>query len=140
LLCVAVTSVLWGCVGPIDYISTTAISARRAVAEAKAAGAKELAPYEYWSAVTYLHMSREKAAYADYQVSWEYGRKAKAMAKLARKLAAEKAEAGPTGAAEPDVETPPVVVEPRGKDQPAVVVEPDAEEQPEPAEDEEVER
>jgi len=50
-LCIALTAAgLLGC-GPIDYLYTVALNANRAVAQAKAAGAEQLAPYEYWSAV-----------------------------------------------------------------------------------------
>lgn len=82
---------LLGC-GPVDYLNTVARKATRAVAEARAAGAEKLSPYEYWSAVEYLQMAREKAAYADYQVANGYGDKALKMATEARRLAAEKAQ------------------------------------------------
>jgi hypothetical protein len=81
--------VLLAC-GPIDYLNTVTRKATRAVAEARAAGGEQRAPYEYWSAVEYLHMAKEKAAYADYQIAIRYGEKAESMAADARRLAAER--------------------------------------------------
>lgn len=112
LLCVAAAATLCGCIGPVDYLTTTALKARRAVAEARTANAEKLAPYEYWSAVIYLKMSREKAGHADFEDSWKYGRKSAEMGTLAKKLASEKAETGPT-AIQPAPDETPVVVEPK---------------------------
>lgn len=81
--------------GPISYISTVSVRATRLVSEAKTAEAERYAPYEYWSAVTYLRMAREKAGYADFQVSVDYGDRAVEMARKARQLAAERRQAGP---------------------------------------------
>lgn len=87
--------------GPIDYIHTVTLNATRAVAEAKTAEAEERAPYEYWSSVTYLHMAKERAAYADYEMAIKYGEKAEEMAKDARKLAGKRDKA-PTPGSSPD--------------------------------------
>ncbi len=100
------TAALASC-GPIDYLSTVSLSARRAIAEAKTAGAEKLAPYEYWSAVEYLRMAQEMAAYADYQVANRYGEKAEKMGSDARRLASEKAQAGPEAEAPESDEAPP---------------------------------
>jgi len=104
-------SVLLAACGPVDYLSTVTLKATRAVAEARTANAERLAPYEYWSAVEYLRMAKEMAAYADYLVANRYGEAAAKMATEARRLAAEKAQAGPTagatGADETTDETPP---------------------------------
>ena len=95
LLCLAaLTAICWGC-GPIDYLNTVTRKATRALAEAKTADAERLSPYEYWSAVEYIHMAREKAAYADYEIAIAYGEKAEKMAKEARRIATEKGQAGP---------------------------------------------
>jgi hypothetical protein len=94
--------------GPVDFLSTVAIKATRAVAEAKAANAEKLAPYEYWSAVEYLHMAKEKAAYADYEIAIGYGDKAEQMGKEARRIASTKAQAGP-GALPSGEEVPPTL-------------------------------
>jgi len=110
-------AVLSACVGPIDYLNTTARKARRAVAEADTASAEKLAPYEYWSAVVYLRMAREKAGHAHWEDAWKYGRKAEEMGELAKKMATEKGEAGPTATGVrpsessdgEDAERPPVV-------------------------------
>ncbi|MCK5798670.1 MAG: hypothetical protein KAI47_15865 [Deltaproteobacteria bacterium] len=83
--------------GPIQYISTVTFSARRLVSEAKTAEAKVYAPYEYWSAVTYLRMAREKAGYADFGLSKDYGDRAVAMAKKAMVLTSDRRRAGPRG-------------------------------------------
>lgn len=82
--------------GPIQYISTVTFKARRLVSEAKTAEAESYAPYEYWSAVTYLRMAREKAGYADFQNAKDYGDRAVAMATKARELADERRRAGPS--------------------------------------------
>lgn len=112
LLCAAAVATVCGCIGPVDYLATTALKARRAVAEARTANAEKLAPYEYWSAVIYLRMSREKAGHADFEDSWKYGRKSAEMGSLAKKLASEKAEVGPD-AVQPAPDETPVVVEPK---------------------------
>jgi hypothetical protein len=84
-----------GC-GPVQYLSTVSVDATKLVSEAKTANARMLAPYEYWSAVTYLHMAREKAGEADFEVSVDYGRRAIAMARKAIELAARRREQGPS--------------------------------------------
>lgn len=83
-----------GC-GPVSYIYTVTNKASRALAEAKAADAKKLAPYEYWSAVTYLRMAREKAGEADFQLAVDYGRRAAKMGKDAARVARTRDRAGP---------------------------------------------
>lgn len=118
LLWVAVAPVIMaGCIGPIDYLNTVARKARRAVAEAEAVNAEKLSPYEYWSAVTYLKMAREKAAMADFEDANKYGKKSVEMGELAKKLAAEKASEGPNATETPPEEAP-VVVEPNTEGQP----------------------
>ena len=97
---------LVGCIGPIDYLNTVARGARRSVAEAEAVNAEKLSPYEYWSAVTYLQMAREKAARADFEDANKYGRRAIEMGELARKLAAGKAAAGPRAIQPPAEQAP----------------------------------
>lgn len=104
--------VLWGCIGPIDYLNTVARKARRAVAEAKAVNAERYSPYEYWSAVTYLRMAREKAAQADFEDANKYGRKSVEMGEMAKKLATDKASEGPN-ATQTAPEEAPVVIEPQ---------------------------
>jgi hypothetical protein len=108
----AAAVVLPACIGPIDYLNTVARKGRRAVAEAESVGSVKLSPYEYWSAVTYLHMAREKAAQADFRIANKYGRKAVQMGELAKKQATEKASEGPMATEAPPEESP-VVVEPR---------------------------
>jgi hypothetical protein len=122
--------------GPIQYISTVTFKARRLVSEAKTAEAESFAPYEYWSAVTYLRMAREKAGYADFQNAKDYGDRAVAMAQKARELADERRRAGPSaspgtapGAKGPATKAPTKVkLAPDGKDEeqppPAVKVVP----------------
>jgi hypothetical protein len=108
LLCLAIlgTVLLLAC-GPVDYLSTVTLKATRALAEARTANAERLAPYEYWSAVEYLRMAKEMAAYADYLVANKYGEEAAKMATDARRLAAEKAQAGPAATATGSDESPP---------------------------------
>lgn len=76
--------------GPASYLWIVAKDATRSVAKAKAANAPEFAPYEYWGAETYLHMAREKAAYADYELARKYGRLAVEMAEKGYEIAAKK--------------------------------------------------
>ncbi len=104
ILWVAVAAMTCAACGPIDYINTVAFKASRAVAEAEASNAVKLAPYEYWSAKTYLHMAREMGSRADFQLSIEYGETAIAMGQKARKLSIEKGEEGP--AAQRDTQAP----------------------------------
>jgi hypothetical protein len=91
LLAAAVT----GC-GPLEYLNQVSGKATRAVAAAKAMGGDRYAPYEYTSAVEYLHKAREEAGYAEYQVAIDYGRRAEEFALRARALAEEKS-ASPSG-------------------------------------------
>lgn len=95
MFCVAMVVLTGACIGPVDYLNTVAIKARRAVAEAEAVNAKKLSPYEYWSAVTYLTMAREKAAQADFEDANKYGAKAVKMGNLAKERASQKAAEGP---------------------------------------------
>jgi len=98
--------------GPIGYHYSVSLKAAQALAEAKAANAEKLAPYEYWSAVTYLKMAREKASYADYQNAWDYGERCEAAAQKAKKLASEKGEEGP--AAQRETHAPTQVIDASG--------------------------
>jgi len=80
---------LGGC-GPIEYISTVTFEASKAVQEAKASRAPELAPYEYTAAVEYLHKAREVGGYARYHEAIEFGKKARDYGHEAVKLARER--------------------------------------------------
>jgi hypothetical protein len=77
---------LAGC-GPVEYINQVSFKAASALAAAKEAQADRYAPYEYTAADAYLHKAREEAAYAQYQDSIEYGRKAEEQAHKARAIA-----------------------------------------------------
>lgn len=92
-----------GC-GPIEYLNTTTFQAAHAVMEAKRAHADQWAPYEYTSAVEYLHKSRELAGFARWQEAVDFGRMAGEMGRKAHELAAAKgskpAETKPGGAQE----------------------------------------
>ena len=116
IICFAIIALAASACGPIDYINTVTLKASRAVSEAKAANAEKLAPYEYWSARTYLLMAREMGARADFEHSIDYGEKAQKMAQQARKLASEKGEEGPDAQR---IKQAPVQVVP-GTDTPAV--------------------
>jgi hypothetical protein len=89
--CVALLFVVTvgGC-GPIEYISTVTFEASKAVQEAKASRAPELAPYEYTAAVEYLHKAREVGGYARYHEAIEFGKKAHDYGLEAVKLARER--------------------------------------------------
>jgi hypothetical protein len=45
------------------------------------------APYEYYSAVEYLHKAREEVGYSDYEAAVEYAREARSFARSAREIA-----------------------------------------------------
>lgn len=83
-----VCAALMAC-GPTRYLREVAAGAQTAVTEARSAGAEELAPYEYWSAVEYLDMAKYTAAYADFEQSLKYGSKATRMARRAKQAAHE---------------------------------------------------
>ena len=87
---VALVVLVAGC-GPIEYISTVTFEASKAVQEAKASRAPELAPYEYTSAVEYLHKAREVGGYARYHHAIEWGKKARDFGHKAYQMAREKA-------------------------------------------------
>ncbi len=78
-----------GC-GPIEYISMVTFQASKAVQEAKASRASELAPYEYTAAVEYLHKAREVGGYARYHEAIEWGQKARDFGYQAVKLSRER--------------------------------------------------
>jgi hypothetical protein len=78
-----------GC-GPIEYISMVTFQASKAVQEAKASRAPELAPYEYTAAVEYLHKARDVGGYARYHEAIEWGKKARDFGHDALKLARER--------------------------------------------------
>lgn len=103
LVCAAAMGLLVSACGPVDYLYTVTAKGTRAVADAKTAGAEKLAPYEYWSAVTFLRMAREKAGSADYEIAVDYGDRAVEMGRTAKRLASERAAAGP-GAKPPEPE------------------------------------
>ena len=71
--------------GPFGYLKKVAKEANRTVADAKAAGAEEWAPYEYWGAVSYLEQSKVMMAYSEYERSFDYGERAKALADEAKR-------------------------------------------------------
>ena len=78
-----------GC-GPIEYISIVTFDASKAVQEAKASRAPELAPYEYTAAVEYLHKAREVGGYARYHEAVEFGKKARDYGHEAVRLSRER--------------------------------------------------
>jgi hypothetical protein len=45
------------------------------------------APYEYYSAVEYLHKAREEVGYSDYEAAVDYAREARSFARSAREIA-----------------------------------------------------
>jgi hypothetical protein len=65
--------------------------ASKAVAEARASRAPELAPYEYTAAVEYLHKAREVGGYARYEEAYEWGKKARNFGEKAIEIARQKA-------------------------------------------------
>jgi hypothetical protein len=84
-----VAPLLIGC-GPIEYITVVTFEASKAVNEAKASRAAELAPYEYTAAVEYLHKAREVGGYARYHEAVDWGKKARDFGQAAARLARER--------------------------------------------------
>jgi hypothetical protein len=89
-LAILVLATAAGC-GPIEYITIVTFDASRAVNEAKAAKAGDLAPYEYTAAVEYLHKARDLGGYARYHEAIEFGKKARDFGLEAVKLSRERA-------------------------------------------------
>ena len=75
-----------GC-GPIAYVNQTTREASTKVDRAKSLDAEKLSPYWYTRAITYLRMSREVAAHADFQGANRFGRLAADAANAAEKQA-----------------------------------------------------
>ena len=73
--------------GPIQYISQVTTRASDAVSAARAANAETLAPYEFTSAVEFLHKAREEEGYANHQTAVRFGKVAETMARRARQIA-----------------------------------------------------
>jgi hypothetical protein len=92
-LALALLVALTGC-GPIEYLGQVTRRASRSVEAARAVGAERLAPYEYTSAVEYLHKAREEAAEAQYESAVRLGRKSEEMAESAYQLALKRVKAG----------------------------------------------
>jgi hypothetical protein len=88
-LLTAVATGAAGC-GPIEYISMVTFEASKAVQEAKASRAPELAPYEYTAAVEYLHKAREVGGHARYQEAARFGGKARDFGHEAVRLSRER--------------------------------------------------
>jgi hypothetical protein len=85
-LAVALAMAASGC-GPFGYLKKVTQTANRAVAAAKAAGAEEYAPYEYWGAVSYLEQAKVLMAYSEYERSFDYGERAAQLAEEAERKA-----------------------------------------------------
>ena len=80
--------------GPFGYIKKTAKDATQAVARAKAEGAEELAPYEYWGATAYLDQSKVMMGYSEYERSFDYGDRAQQLAAEAERKSKRNEERG----------------------------------------------
>ncbi len=87
VLAVALAITCAGC-GPFGYLKKVAVDATRAVEDAKAAGAEEYAPYEYWGAVSYLEQSKILMGYSEYERSFDFGERAVQLANEAKVKAA----------------------------------------------------
>lgn len=77
--------------GPVEYINQVTRRASAQVAAAKAAGAEKYAPYEYTSAVNYLHKAREEEGYAHHQAAVRFGKRAEEMGRKAKEIALQQA-------------------------------------------------
>lgn len=92
-----------GC-GPIQYIAQVPRGAAVDLEAAKAANADKYAPYEYTSAVEYLHKAREEEGYADHQAAVHFGKIAQDMAQKARQIALAQAASGTPPPSPPPVD------------------------------------
>ena len=81
-----------GC-GPFGFIKKVSQPVNRSLAQARVAGAEELAAYEYWSAVAYYEQARELMGYSEYERALDYGTRAKQFADEA-KVKAERVRMG----------------------------------------------
>ena len=93
-----------GC-GPFGYLKKVAKESNKAVADAKAVGAEQYAPYEYWGAVSYLEQAKVMMAYSEYERSFDYGERAKDLAEEAKKKT-QMREAGKTEVSDPSIARP----------------------------------
>ncbi len=93
LLVLLTTTVLTTGCGPIEYLTVVTFEASKAVQEAKASRAPELAPYEYTAAVEYLHKAREVGGYARYEEAARFGGKARDFGQAATRLARTRSSA-----------------------------------------------
>jgi hypothetical protein len=100
ILCAAAVA-MTGC-GPFGYLSKVAKEANRAVADAKAVGAEEYAPYEYWGAVSYLEQAKLMMTYSEYERSFDYGARAKQLAEEAKRKAELRESGKMTQSLEPE--------------------------------------
>ena len=90
----SVTVVCGTACGPVQYITQVSQTASGELAAAKAANADKYAPYEYTSAVEYLHKAREEEGYADHEAAVHFGKIAADMASKAREIALAQAASG----------------------------------------------
>lgn len=85
--------VVSGC-GPIQSTSYL-LDAEVAIQSAKTAGADKYAPYEYTSALLYIHKAREEVGYSDFEVAVNFAQKASRYANEAREKAMSLAKDAP---------------------------------------------
>lgn len=93
-----------GC-GPFGYLKKVSRDADRAVADAKAAGAEEYAPYEYWGSQAYLEQAKIMMGYSEYERSFDYGTRATQLANEA-KAKADRVASGSSTERDPNIATP----------------------------------
>jgi hypothetical protein len=77
-----------GCVAPIMTMVDLS-DAEAEIAAAKSADASKWAPYEYTSAILYLHQAKDRMGYSGsyYQTAYEYAQKAADFGKQAKEKA-----------------------------------------------------
>jgi hypothetical protein len=80
--------------GPVEYIDHVTMKAASELESARAAGAEQSAPYEWTTAVEYLHKAREEEGYSDHQAAVRFGEKAEQAAKDAKAKALSSAASG----------------------------------------------
>lgn len=89
LVCLAVCAILGTGCGPVIYASRV-VKAEHSVERARAVGAADYAPYEFFYAEAHLHKAREDAGEAAYQDAIRYARTARTFAERSIELARER--------------------------------------------------
>ncbi len=78
--------------GPITYMSRATFGASGDIAELRAKGASEMAPYEWTAANEYLRRAQELAGYARFQDANSFAKQAQQNAALAKQVSDQRTQ------------------------------------------------